>query len=99
MPPWLTAPAGTLAGSVALELVIARTEQVAVCVTRLGAYPAGFELELVTMAGAEGDQLDPHLFGVPGPGRRLTGDLTGEAGIPPEMLRFGVEFADGAKAT
>jgi hypothetical protein len=96
MPPWFSAPSGTLPGVVALELVIARNERVAVCVTRLGAYPSGFELDLVTMAGGEGDELDPLLFA----GSRMHARLrTGESGIPPEMLRFGVQFADGAKAT
>jgi hypothetical protein len=95
-PPWMQAPSGTLPGVIALELVIAATERVAVCVTRLGAYPSGFELDLVTMSGGEGDELDPLLFGGrrgPRPGR------TPDGGIPAEMLRFGVEFADGGKAT
>lgn len=96
MPPWFSAPSGTPPGVVALELVMARNERVAVCVTRLGAYPSGFELDLVTMGAGEGDELDPLLFG----GRRMHARVrSGEQGIPPEMLRFGVEFADGAKAT
>jgi hypothetical protein len=100
MPPWVRAPSGTLPGVLALELVLARTEQVAVCMTRLGAYPEGFELDLVTMAGADRDELDPQLFGRRGMrGRRLSGGLDAGAGIPSEMLRFGVEFADGTKAT
>jgi len=95
-PPWLRAPAGTLPGVVALELVVAATERVAVCVTRIGAYPSGFELDLVTMAGGESDELDPMLFG----GRRGPGPRRGrDGGIPADMLRFGVEFADGSKAT
>jgi hypothetical protein len=92
-PPWRHAPSGTLPGVLALQLVLARTEQVVVCVTRLGAYPTGFELELVTMASGESDALDPFLFG-----GRSRGLQTG-AGMPPEKLRFGVEFADGTKAT
>jgi hypothetical protein len=100
MPPWVRAPADTLPGVVPLELVLARTEHVAVCVTRLGAYPEGFELDLVTMAGKDRDDLDPLLFGRPGMrGRRLGGELDAGSGIPPEMLRFGIEFADGTKAT
>jgi hypothetical protein len=92
-PPWRHAPSGTLPGVVPLELVLARTKQVAVCVTRLGVYPTGFELDLVTMAIDPSDALDPFLF--EGRSRRRQ---TG-AGIPPEQLRFGVEFADGTKAT
>jgi hypothetical protein len=97
-PPWRHAPSGTLPGVIALELVMAQTERVAVCVTRLDAYPSGFELELVTLAAveSEGDQLDPMLFGGRhGPGSRRSAD----GGIPTDMLRFGVEFANRAKAT
>jgi hypothetical protein len=100
MPPWVSAPSGTLPGGVPLDLVLARTEQVGVCLTGLAAYPEGFELDLITMASNDRDDLDPHLFGRPGMrGRRLNGELEAGGGIPPEMLRFGVEFADGTKAT
>ena len=97
MPPWLGAPNGVLPGIVPLELVLARTPQVAMCVTRLGAYPSGFDLDLVTMASHESDQLDPMLF----EGRRLRHKRRrdGVDEIPEGMLRFGVEFANGAKAT
>jgi hypothetical protein len=97
LPPWLSAPSGTLPGVVALELVLAQTAKVAVCVTRLGVYPSGFEIDLVTMAGAEDDDaLDPKLFLRPWMRDQLA---AGYAGLPAEMLRFGVEFADGTKAT
>jgi hypothetical protein len=81
---------------VPLELVIARTAQVAVCVTRMEAYPSGFELDLVTMTDDEVDELDPLLF--ESHRLRRIGKATASE-IPDEMLRFGVEFADGAKAT
>jgi hypothetical protein len=63
----------------------------------LGAYPSGFEIDLVTMVGDEADELDPMLF----EGRRRLhgGRRNAESEIPDEMLRFGVEFADGKKAT
>ncbi len=97
MPPWFAAPSGTLPGVVPLELILARTAQVAVCVTRLGAYASGFELELVTMASDEAEELDPLLF----EGRRMRGRRRQSAAseILDGMLRFGVEFADGRKAT
>ena len=44
------APRGTLPGIVALKRVLARTDKVAVCVTRLAAYPTGFEFDVVTMS-------------------------------------------------
>jgi hypothetical protein len=92
-PEWLAAPYGSLPGVVALELVLARSDRAAVCVSHLGAYSTGFEIELLTLTPVERDDLDPLLFG---PHRR-TG-AQGDA-LPPEMLRFGVQFADGAKAT
>lgn len=96
-PPWLSAPRGTLPGVVPLELILARTAQVAVCVTRLGAYASGFELELVTMASDEAEELDPLFFEGRGMrGRRRQGAASE---IPDGMLRFGIEFADGRKAT
>jgi hypothetical protein len=89
-PPWFGAPEGTLPGVAALERVLARTDRVAVCVARFAAYPTGFELEVVTMAAADED-LDPMLFHSP---RRV-----GPGDLPPELLRLGIQFADGTKAT
>jgi hypothetical protein len=94
-PPWVGPPEGTLPGVVALELVLARNETAAVCVTRLAGYPAGFEFELITMMAPRQNELelDPMLFR---PHRRRA--RRGE-GLDPELLRIGVQFADGAKAT
>jgi hypothetical protein len=90
MPPWLGPPGGTLPGVVPVELVLARTERVAVCVGRIGAYPTGFELVLQTIAAELDEELDPLLFGPPS--RR--------GGAPQDqMLRFGLQFADGSKVT
>jgi len=94
MPPWFGAPRGTLPGIVEFERVLAQTDKVAVCVTRLAAYPTGFEFDLVTMTADDQDDLDPMLF-------RQHHHLHRGAteGIPPELLRLGVQFADGSKAT
>jgi hypothetical protein len=97
-PPWFGAPRGMLPGVVAAELVLARTGEVAVCITRLAAYTTGFEFEIRTLAAPGGRDLDldPMLFG---PHRhRLRRPGSGQA-LPDEMLRFGVQFADGGKAT
>jgi hypothetical protein len=94
MPPWFGAPSGTLPGVVAVERVLARTARVAVCVTRLAAYPAGFEFELVTMSADDEHGLDPMMLHRHRGMHRGAGD-----DIPPEMLRLGVQFADGSKAT
>ena len=97
-PAWWHAPSGMLPGLVALELALARTEQAVVCVPWVGAYPTGFEVDLITIVSRASDELDPLLFGGPRwRGRAARRELQGGAGIPPEMLRFGVEFADGTR--
>ena len=83
-----------LAGVVSLELVLAKTDKAAVCVTHIGAYPTGFELQLLTMVAEGANDLDPMLFG---PHRPRRGRHAHES--PDGMLRFGVQFADGSKAT
>jgi len=97
-PPWFAAPRGMLPGVVALELVLARSDEVAVCVSRLAAYPTGFEFEIRTLAvpGRQDLELDPMLFG---PHRHRAHGVGDAEGLPDEMLRFGVQFADGSKAT
>lgn len=94
MPPWFGPPGGTLPGAVAFERILAQTENVAVCVTRLAAYPAGFEFDVLTMAADDEHHLDPMVFHHPHPRPLVAVDE-----IPPEMLRLGVQFADGSKAT
>lgn len=94
MPPWVAAPQGTLPGTVALELILAQTEKVAVCVTRLAAYPTGFEFDVLTMSADDKDDLDPLMFHHHHRVRRGASE-----DIPPELLRFGVQFPDGSKAT
>jgi hypothetical protein len=93
MPPWFFAPRGTLPGVVAFERVLATSDKVAVCVTRLAAYPTGFELDLVTMSAADQDEFDPLMF----PHQHVWQGASDE--IPPEMMRLGVQFADGSTAT
>ena len=95
MRPWFGPPRGTLPAVVPLERVLARTDKVAVCLSRLAAYPTGFEFDVVTLSAEEDHQLDPLLFPVQHRFHRGSGDER----IPREMLRIGVQFADGSKAT
>lgn len=92
-PPWIAAPQGTLPGVVAVEIVLAQNAKVAVCVSRLAAYPTGFEFDVVTMSANDQLEIDPLLFHCQHAGRHSPD------GIPPELLRLGVQFADGSKAT
>jgi hypothetical protein len=97
-PVWSGPPHGTLPGVVPLELVLARSEVAAVYVSRLSAYPTGVEFDLMTITAPDEDDeaLDPMLFG---PHRHRMRRRAAGTGIPDEMLRFGVEFADGRLAT
>jgi hypothetical protein len=80
-----------LPGVVALELVLADNERAAVFLGRCSAYATGFELEVRVLVRAGADELDPSLNGIyHRPGRGSTYE---------EMLRFGIAFSDGRKAT
>jgi hypothetical protein len=76
-PPGFGAPSGTLPGVVAVERILAQTDDVAVCVTRLAGYPTGFEFDVVTMGAAGQDDVDPLMFHHHQRGRRGAAD-----GIP-----------------
>jgi hypothetical protein len=93
-PPWMSAPRGVVAGSVPLDFVLARNERAAVAITHLAAYPVGFKFELLVLAADEDEhELDPMIMGpMRRPGRPL-GDAQRD------MLRFGIQFADGTKVT
>ncbi len=93
------APHGTMPGVVAAELVLAQTDRAAVCITRIAAYPTGFEFDVVTLAapGSESEELlDPMLFG---PHHRHARARARGSSMPDEVLRLGIQFADGAKVT
>lgn len=91
-PPWSGPPHGLLPGVAPLEMVLAANERAAVFVGRCAVYPTGFELEVrVLLADGDASELDPSLNGVHHrPGRSSSYET---------MLRFGIEFADGGKAT
>jgi hypothetical protein len=95
-PPWAGPPENVLPGVVAVELVLARSELAAVCVSRLEAYETGFCLQLLALASSDREDLDPGMFAAHH--RRMRGRAPGPH-PPPELLRFGVQFADGRKAT
>jgi hypothetical protein len=78
-----------------LELVIAKGEKHAVCISRLAIYATGFTFELVTLA-ATFDAIDPMLFG---PHARRGRHPGVQEQLDPQQLRFGVQFSDGRRAT
>jgi hypothetical protein len=88
--PWHGPPSGTLPGIVPLDRVLARTEKAAVCLTTVAAYASGFQIDVLVILEDEGAEVD--VFGFFRRVRRT-------AGIPSDMMRFGIQFADGAKVT
>jgi hypothetical protein len=93
-PPWSGPPHGTLPGVAPIELLLAHSQKAATYITHLTAYPTGFEFELRAISAAEEHQADLDLFGRHWP---RVGDKRDE--LPPQLLRIGVQFADGRKAT
>jgi hypothetical protein len=94
--PWHGPPGNVVGAGVALEVVLARTPDLALSLERFAAYPTGFKFRLVTRSRTEelGWDLDQAFFGRPF--RRPRSEASE---IPPERLRFGIQFADGSKAT
>jgi hypothetical protein len=87
-PPWLTPPANVLARGVPAELLVVRTDDAAIVIRNVVAYPNGIEFMLSIRLRRPRHGFLDHPFGQ-GPGR----------GAGDGVLRFGVQFSDGAKAT
>jgi hypothetical protein len=88
---------GTVPGVVAIEIPLVRTDRFAIFITRLDAYPEGFGFDVLALAAPgedEGELPDPMLFA---PGRHRFRREGGQ--IPDDVLRIGVQFSDGRKAT
>jgi hypothetical protein len=90
-PAWLGPPEDSFGVLVPLHLVLVRTADLAVAIPGATAYRTGFGFELaIRRAAAEDDAfaLDRTLHWL------------GREGVPPpEVLRVGVQFADGQRAT
>jgi hypothetical protein len=90
-PPWIAPPPNVLGSAVPLEIVLARTDAVAIVVAGATAYPTGLEFTVsVRRRGKGRTALEEHPLAFH---HQQGGDL------PDELLRFGVQFADGRKAT
>src|SRR4029450_11973429 len=92
-PAWLGPPHNVLPGIAPVQLIIARTDKTVVALAGIQAYPAGFGftlwLRLRNVSAREEQQFPDLLTRVP-----FGGDP-----LPDEFFRFGVQFADGRKAT
>jgi hypothetical protein len=90
-PPWLAPSSNVLGTALPLQLLLARTDSVAVEIAAATVYPTGLELYVSVRRRGKGRtalEEPPLMFHRP---------LQGE--IPDDVLRFGVQFADGRKAT
>ena len=100
-PPWTGRPQGPPLGAAVSELLLARSKRAAVYVDYVDAYPEGFELEIRASASVayhelarEGGGSGPDAFGRHWPMAGERRDV-----LPPQLLRIGVQFADGRTAT
>lgn len=90
-------PRGVLPRAVAIDAVLGRSQDVAVCISRVDAFPEGLTFDVVSLLrpGARVDAFDAF----DGRDRRRFFDRSDGAPPPPEMLRIGVEFADHSTVT
>ncbi|HEY6837028.1 MAG TPA: hypothetical protein VI142_11350 [Gaiellaceae bacterium] len=97
-PPWSQAPTNELGAPVPLRLVLARTDRVAVALVGAVAYTSGTAFTLaVRWQQPSGDALIGEPWELPFGHHHLLEQRGG--GVPLEVLRFGVQFSDGRKAT
>lgn len=98
-PVWLGPADNILGAAVPLRLVLARTDDVALALTEAAAYPNGVELNLaLRIRNFSNEARRALMHGGPFHRHHLAGE-DDDGGIPPEILRLGVQFADGRKAT
>jgi hypothetical protein len=90
--PWRGTSDDTAGVVVPLVRVMARTEEVAIIVGGFVAYPAGFDVTVITIARVVWAKrgIPPNPMGYGFSDRAFPSD---------EFLRFGLRFADGSKAT
>jgi hypothetical protein len=92
-PSWVGPPLNALPGVVPVELIVARTDETVVAVTGIRAYPTGFGFTLslrLRHLSPRQQQVFPYAFDY----SPLEGDPLSD-----DTVRFGVQFADGGKAT
>jgi hypothetical protein len=88
-------PSLLLPGRVAKDVVIAASEDHAVVMEGIACYPSGLSFELRTV----GLYYYDHEFNEYEPSMGSWVRRAGEKELPPGLLRFGVEYSDGQKAT
>jgi hypothetical protein len=95
-PIWMGPPDNVLGVGLPIRLLLARTDEVAVLVDQVSAYPTGFTFEISLHLREEPEDpmdLSEVLHGSMRWPRKASQEL------PPDLFRFGIRFADGSKVT
>lgn len=97
-PPWSAPPAWEAGATVAVDLVVARSAHVVVTLPEIRSYSTGCMLRVDVVTRPDGlpddEWWDLHMGAHGFSNRRGGGDR-----LPDRLLRLGVRFPDGAKAT
>jgi hypothetical protein len=91
--PWRQPSDAVVGRTVALNLIVGRSDNAALWIPSTAVYPEGFEFE-VEIRLDEGEIEHPFFMHHP---RRRRQQQAGE--LDPDLVRFGIEFSDGRKAT
>lgn len=95
-PTWIGPPDNVLGVGLPIRLVLVRTDELAVLIDHVSAYPTGFTFELSLNLREEPESpmdLDEVIHG------SVRWSRKGSQELSPELFRFGIRFADGSKVT
>jgi len=104
-PEWSGPPDNFLGAPLALRVVLARTPDIVIAITDGSVFPTGAAFRLSLRMRSMSDDLPDALreaMMMGGPfhsHRHRFGSRSDPTQIPPEQLRFGLQFSDGRKAT
>jgi hypothetical protein len=82
--------------AVALNLILGRSDKAALWIPAATVYTDGFEFEIQLQHRLDQELVDPFFMHGHHPPRR---SRSPEEGLDPDLLRFGIQFSDGGKAT
>jgi hypothetical protein len=94
--PWHGPSDAVVGQAVAVNLLLGRSEKAAVWIPSLDVYPDGFEFSVEIRHRLDEQPFDPFYGHGHHPGHRRRSP---EEGLDPGLLRLGVHFSDGGKAT
>jgi hypothetical protein len=94
--PWAGARHNEIGNAVALNLILGRSDKAALWISAATVYTDGFEFEVQLQHRLDEELVDPFFMHVHRSRRR---SRSAEEGLDPGLLRFGIQFSDGRKAT